>query len=330
MRKSLIVCLSVCLLIAGFTSARAQSTARVELYDLHDGDFPQMEAGLDVFDSAGNFVTDLDPAAIRLLENESPLPVNGLEAVSPGVMFALALDPGPYFAYRDINAVTRYDKIYNLLQEWAATHSDELGDDLSFVPNEDVIAPHLTDSAAFAEALQAYSPPLATIKPNLDTLSRALDAVSDQAPQVGMKATVLYIASPPTIDAIPELQNLTQRAVAEHIRVNVWIVVSADAFGTSGATALKDLAIQTGGQYVLYSGQEPLPGPELYLAPLRHSYRIRYTSAVLTGGTQTLERAGGPERRDAHVHGGAIHHRYPAAQPHAGLSARSDRPAVAG
>jgi len=34
-----------------------------------------------------------------------------------GVEFALALDPGPTFAYRDANAVTRYDKIVQILKK---------------------------------------------------------------------------------------------------------------------------------------------------------------------------------------------------------------------
>jgi hypothetical protein len=98
----------------------------------------------------------------------------------------------------------------------------------------------------------------------------------------------LYITSLPTAGDLPVLQNLTQRAVAGHIRVHVWIVASQDSFSTSGATALKDLAIQTGGQYVLFSGEEPLPSPEIYLAPLRHAYRLTYSSGILTSGGHTL------------------------------------------
>ena len=288
MRKVFIIFLSVFLLFAGLNPARAQSSARLNLYDFQTDAFPAMSAGLDVFDSAGNFVTGLSPDAITLLEDEKPRPVDKLEETQPGVQFALALDPGPAFAYRDASAVTRYDKIYKVLQEWAATHPDSLADDLSLVPTSGTLSAHLATTAAFSDALQAYSPALQFLKPSLDTLSSALDTVSEQAPQSGMKRTVLFISSPPTQDAIPTLQNLTQRAVAQDVRVNVWIVISVDFFATSGATALKDLAIQTGGQYVLFSGEEPLPGLETYLAPLRHTYRLAYTSSLVSSGEHKL------------------------------------------
>lgn len=288
MRKVLIAILSIYLAFAGLVPARAQTAAHIELYDFRINSFPILTAGLDVFDTAGNLVTGLGPEAITLLEDDQSLPLVKLEELQPGVQFALALNPGPYFSYRDANAVSRYDKVYNVLQEWAATHSDSFGDDLSFVPTEATLAPHLTTTAAFAAALKDYSPPLQLIKPSLDTLSRALDAVTEQAPQAGMKRTVLFVSSPPTPDAIPTLQNLAQRAAAQQVRVNVWIVISADSFKTSGATALKDLAIQTGGQYVLFSGQEPLPGLEVYLAPLRHTYRLTFHSTVRSSGAHTL------------------------------------------
>ena len=67
-----------------------------------------------------------------------------------------------------------------------------------------------------------------------------------------MKRSVLFVTSPPTPDQIPVLQNLTQKAAGQNVQVNVWIIVPAEAFQTAGATALKDLAIQTGGQYILY------------------------------------------------------------------------------
>ena len=288
MRKVLILFLSFFMLLGGFTPARAQSTARLELYNFRTGSFPQMTAGLDVFDSAGNPVAGLGLDSIVLLEDGQPVPLGKLEELQPGVLFALALNPGPYFAYRDTNAVTRYDKVYKVLQEWAATHPDTLGDDLTFVPTGGTLSAHLAETAAFAKALEAYSPPLQTIQPSLDTLSRALDAVSEQSIDAGMKPAVLFVSSPPDQEALPTLQNLTQRAAAEHIRVNVWIVTSEAFFKTSGATALKDLAIQTGGQYILFSGVEPLPGLEIYLAPLRHTYHLAYTSTILTSGSHTL------------------------------------------
>ena len=290
MRKYLAVLLSLYLVFAGLSPARAQSqnTAQLSLYALQTGAFPAISAGLDVFDSAGNVVTGLKPDAITLLEDNKPHPLSTLEEVKVGVEFALALDPGPTFAYRDTNAVTRYGKINQILKAWAGSHEDALGDDMSLIPTYGTLSTHLTTSAAFSEALAAYLPNLQSISPTLDTLSRALDTVSESTSTTGMKRTVLFVTSPTAVDALPTLKNLTERAVGQQVRVNVWIVASTDFFSSSGATALKDLAIQTGGQYVLFSGVEPLPGLETYFAPLRSTYKLTYTSGILTTGAHTL------------------------------------------
>ena len=288
MRKFLAVFLSVYLLFAGLTHARAQAGARLSLYSLQTTTFPAMTAGLDVFDSAGNFITGLTPDAVTLLEDNQPLPLTSLQELQPGTEFALALDPNPFFAYRDANAVTRFDKVVQVFKEWAAAYSDSLDDDLSLLSNSGIPATHLATMTAFSDALAAYQPDLQSLVSSPRTLSFALDAVSELDSQAGRKPVVLYITSIPAADDFPALQNLTQRAVAGQIRVHIWIVASLDYFSTSGATALKDLAIQTGGQVVLFSGVEPLPSPEMYLAPLRHAYRLTYSSGILTSGGHTL------------------------------------------
>jgi hypothetical protein len=290
MRKYLAVLLGVYLAFAGLTPVRAQNqnTAHLGLYALQTGSFPAITAGLDVFDSAGNVVTGLKPDEITLLEDNKPRPLNTLEEVHVGVEFALALDPGPTFAFRDASAVTRYDKIVQIIKDWVASHPDTLADDLSLIPTFGTLSTHLATSAAFSAALLAYQPNLGSISPSLDSLARALDTVSESTPAAGMKRTVLFVTSPTAVDAIPTLQNLTERAVGQQVRVDVWIVASTDLFSSSGSTALKDLAIQTGGQYVMFSGVEPLPGLETYLAPLRSTYQLKYTSGILTPGDHTL------------------------------------------
>ena len=287
MKKNLAGFLIAFLLCTGLGQASAQGGVRIDLNNLETTSFPVMTAGLDVFDASGNFVTGLSPETITLLEDNQPRPVT-IEEFQPGVDFALALDPGAYFAYRDARGLTRFDKVVQVVRDWAAAHADSLGDDLSLVPIGGVPLMHSDSSAAFLSTLDAYQPTLQTILSSPQTLSLAMDAVSEPRSGSGMKPVVLYITSIPTAGNIPVLQNLTQRAVDQMIRVHVWIVTSPDLSSTSGATALKDIAIQTGGQWVLFSGAEPLPSPEEYLAPLRHAYRLEYSSAIQASGGHTL------------------------------------------
>ena len=288
MRKILALFLGITLLYFGVAPARAQTSARLSVYGLQTDSFPAITAGLDVFDASGNFVSGLTRTDVSLLEDAQSRPVTSLKELQPGTEFALALDPGPFFAYRDVNAVTRIDKIMKALNEWAAAHPDSLGDDLSFIPTGGTPATHLVTTAAFSEALAAYKPDLNNLVSSPQTLSAALDAVSEPSSQPGRKPVVLYITSIPAEGDIPLLQNLAKRAVAGFIRVDVWIVSSQAFFSTSGATALKDLAIQTGGQSFFFSGAEQLPSPDAYLAPLRHTYQLEYSSGILTSGSHTL------------------------------------------
>ena len=290
MRKFPLLLLVFLLLFTGLIPAGAQSQAapRLNLYSLQTGSYPTISAGLNVFDSNGNVISGMQADAITLLEDDQPRPLKTLEETQLGVVFALALDPGPFFAYRDANAVSRYDKVVQVIKDWLATHTDTLGDDLSLVPTYGTLSAHLETTAAFTDALAAYQPDLPTITPSLNTLARALDTVSEKTPQPGMKRAVLLVSSPTSVDDLPTLQNLTEHAVAQQVRVDVWIVASADFFSAPGATALKDLAIRTGGQYTTFSGVEPLPSPEGTLAPLRPTYRLTYVSGLLASGEHTL------------------------------------------
>lgn len=288
MRKLLLPVALICCLLA--SPARAADAATVRLYSLDASAFPSMTALLDVYDASGAFVSGLTPENVTLLEDNAARPLQSLEELHPGVQFVLALDPGPAFALRDANGVSRLDKIQQALNAWAKLLPATSSDDLSLVTTGGAgVASHLNAPGALLAGLLAYHPDARTVSPTLDTLSQALDVASEAGSQPGMKRTILYVTSLPPQASLTTLDNLTARAVQMGIRVNVWIVASPDFFGTAAATALKDLAINTGGQSLTFSGSESLPAPDTYLAPLRHTYRLAFASGITTSGTHTVE-----------------------------------------
>lgn len=274
--------------------ARAQTEvppsgqAQAALYALDSSAFPSMTALLDVYDANGSFASGLKADAVTLREDSSSRPLASLEELHPGTQFVLAFNLGPAFALRDVNGISRLDKILRSLQDWAAVRPADASDDMSLVANGGPTASHLQGNKALLDALSAFKPDVRNLNPSLDILSNALDVSSEPAAQPGMKRAVLFISSLPDDPAIPTLQNLTERAIQLQIHVSVWIVASPAFFTTSGATALKDLAIKTDGQYTLFSGDQPLPSPESYLDPLHHTYRLTYLSGITTSGSHTL------------------------------------------
>ncbi|MBU2609756.1 MAG: FHA domain-containing protein [Chloroflexi bacterium] len=288
MRKFITVITSLAVVLAWLLPASAQRQAQVDLYTLQTDSFPVMTAALDVFDAAGGFASGLTTENITVLEDDQPRPLDSLHELQPGVQFVLAINPGPIFAIRDSNAVSRYDKIAAPLRDWAAARPAESADDLSLVTTDGLVSLHMKSASDFLNALAAYQPDSRAITPSLNTLSRALDIAAETTAQSGMKRAVLFITPLPEREAIPTLQSLAARAAQLKIRVYVWMVAPKDYFSTSGAIALKELAAQTGGQAFPFSGEEALPDLETYLIPLRHTYTLTYTSAIKTPGSHTL------------------------------------------
>ena len=294
-RKFLAVLTSLAVSLVSFLHASAQGEGRVDLYDLQTEAFPAMTAALDVFDAAGGFVSGLTSEKISVLEDDQPRPIGSLQERQPGAQFVVAFNPGPVFATRDVNAVSRSDKIIQALRDWAAARPGDAADDfpqgrrddVSLVTTDGLVSLHRA-AGDFLDALAAYQPEARSIIPSLNTLSQALDIAAEPAAQAGMKRAVLFITPLPDQTALSILQSLTARAVQLKIRVYVWMVAPKDYFFTSGATALKDLAIQTGGQAFAFSGEEDLPDLETYLDPLRHTYTLTYTSAIKAPGSHTL------------------------------------------
>src|SRR5512139_1070095 len=96
----------------------AQNGVNLSLSALKTDTFPSNSAMLDIYDGAGEFVSGLKPEEVTLLEDGQPRPLTMLEELLPGVQFVVAINAGPALASRDVSAVSRYDKIAKVLEEW--------------------------------------------------------------------------------------------------------------------------------------------------------------------------------------------------------------------
>lgn len=250
--------------------------------------FPHMEVYLHLRDSQGKFVHDLKTENIRLLENGNPAPVTGIRKLHPGVQFVAAIDPGPSLGIRNSQAISRYDIIKGALANWARSRQGSSLDDLSLLITGGQEISHTSDPLAWLEVLEADQTDARTATPNIDTLFQALALASDPLPHPGMSPAVLYITSPPENQSLASLENLISQATGQNIPVFVWNVTSSGGLQTQGAQRLVDLAERTGGAYFAFTGEEILPNPEEYLAPLRPIYFLTYRSGVSDSGTHEL------------------------------------------
>ena len=103
LRRSLLALLCGLSLISasGVSLVAAQSTGEVRLAIVETVNFPRLSTYLEVRDGEGNFLYDLQPADVHVIENEVELPIAELNLIRPGVQMVVAINPGPSFAIRD-------------------------------------------------------------------------------------------------------------------------------------------------------------------------------------------------------------------------------------
>ncbi len=291
-RRSGIITYLVLLLLLLPVPARAQTAASATLSVPDLSAFPLVQVFLDVHDAQGQFIHDLEPEQIRVLEDGNQLPVSEISELRQGVQFVVAINPGPSLGVRDSRGISRYDYIKDALTLWAASRRGSTIDDLSLVITGSATISHVSDSQQWLETLQSDQVEARTATPSLDTLVRAVSLAADPTIRPGMGRAILFITPPVETQAAPALENLATQAKQQDVIVFVWVVSPTGAFPTTGFNALNTLAEQTGGSLVTYPGEEPLADViqpiEEYLEPLRDIYHIQYRSKIGSSGVHQL------------------------------------------
>lgn len=285
-RKSLLL-----LLIFGLTIpsafVRAQGTAFINLFQTDASQFPTITTLLDVFDGQGNFLTDLTAADISILEDGQTLVLESFEQVGTPLKLVVAINAGPALAVRDGLGFSRYDKMAAVLKNWAAAQPASSPDDFALVWNGGAIASQLNPSNWLAR-FENFDPALRNSTAGLTALAFAIDVAQQGDATPGGKKAILFISPHLETRDLNALPDLVNRARQANIRVFVWLGDSPDYFTHPGAQALFELAQQTGGRSLTFSGAETIPEPEEWVASLRYVYRLRYQSAARESGQHTL------------------------------------------
>lgn len=288
MRRLLRFILTVCLLIGTWSFVHAQTAAYAEIARIDASNFPQVSALAGVFDAEGNFISGLKAADVTVYEDGQERRAGSLREVEVPVQVVVAVNPGPPLAIRDSNGVARFERVVEALRLWAEAQPADSRDDFSLVSLSGSLINHASVDDWFV-SLNAFKPDFRNSRPNLQTLSIALDTVSAPTPEPGMKRAVLFIT--PRMDD-PNIDNtvapLIQRAIDSKVKVFIWFI-DAEEFNVSpSANAFKTLAQQTGGGFFSFSRNETFPDLDTYFAPMRFIYEVKYTSAVTASGEHAL------------------------------------------
>ena len=269
-------------------SAHAEGKTRADLYPPDASAFPTISTLMDVFDSNGIFASGLKPEAVSIIEDGQPIAVDSLNEQAVPLQLVVAINQGPPLDARDTSGLSRFQRITQVLAGWAQTRPADPPDDISLVSQAGPVVSH-AGAVDFNVSLGSFQPDFRTATPNLQSLTIAIDTVSQQAPRPGMKRAILFIT--PHMDdpnIATAIQPFIEQAVSKGIHVFVWFVDLDTYFITTSAAAFNTLAMETGGGMFGYSGLERLPDPESYFAPLKRVYALSYKSQIKTGGQHTL------------------------------------------
>ena len=291
MRKLFALLLSLSLLLGAAPQVRAQQTslASADLYPADPSSFPNITTFLDVFDSNGIFVSGLKPEAVTVIEDNQPLPIDSLNEIAVPLQLVVAVNQGAPLDTRDATTNTsRFQRIAQVLAQWAQSRPPEIPDDYSLVSQAGPVINHAS-ATDFIVGLNTFQPNFRAATPNLQSLAIAMDTVSAQTTRWGVKRAILFI-TPHTDDfnITSALEQYVQRALENDIHIFVWFVDFETTFTTTSAAAFNNLAIQTGGSMFKFSGLERFPDPESYFAALRRVYALSYTSRLKVAGEHTL------------------------------------------
>ena len=265
--------------------AYAQSGTVVRLSAPDASAFPRVSAYLDLHDTQGKFIDNLQVDQVNVLEGEAVLPVIKLSKLSPGAQVVVAINPGPSFAIRNAQAVSRYDILKTALREWANSRQGSTIDDWSYLITNGTAVSHNSDSAQWLAGLESDQTDTRTAQPSLDTLARAVALAADSPDRPGMGKIVLFITAPQEGQFDQALKDISDLAIQQGVHIFIWIVASSGAMITQSAQKLLTLVGSTGGQSFIFTGDEAVPSPELYLKELRSIYQIEYVSKASSSGT---------------------------------------------
>lgn len=242
--------------------------------------FPEITVEFKLNDSTGYPIRNLDPYQLTVIENDIELPVTSLSESYRGTLFVLAINGDREMDIRDATGASRYQKIADALEAWAAGWHFSGKDSWSVMTNNGLQVGNSSDAVTWMTALEAYQPNFRQLEPELTSLQEAVQMLQRIETPFGVDKSLLYVTPPPTADQIDGVNALAQQARQAGIQVNVWMVGEAYFLTNDQGGSLVEMAASTGGQFYHYAGSETLPDLNGALNDLGYVAVLTYESAV--------------------------------------------------
>ncbi len=249
--------------------------------------FPTIRFTVDVLDAEGQFIDDLQPEDMQVIEDGQALAPQAVTMVNNGLQIIIALNTSPDLA-NQVNGTTEYERLRQALQVWAEGLPAQSLDDFSLSTPTGLYLIRDRDPQKLKQALAEFQPDLVKGQPSLTSLSEALDLAIDPLGRPLMKRSILFITPPLPVTNTASLPDLALRAQKIGVRVHVWQVGQSANISENAPEPLQQFAETTGGSYFQIISSGPLPAIEPFFQPFRHTYQIEYQSIVQKSGSHSL------------------------------------------
>src|SRR5690606_36457426 len=174
MRKTLSVIFSFIILLSVFSNVNAQqNTATVTLYNVEPSAFPTITGFVDVFDAQNFFASGLTGEVVTVLEYGQTIPVDSFTERMIPLQLTVAVNQGTPLDARYANGISRFQRVAQVIAQWAQSRPADLPDDLSLVSQAGPVINH-APAAEFITAINGFNPDFRVAIPNLQSLVTAL------------------------------------------------------------------------------------------------------------------------------------------------------------
>lgn len=283
-----LILLFLYILISGQTAVFGQSTDSLIARSPDTSRFPEITVSFKLPITQREVISDLSLDQVKVFENNQPVNPGSLNKVRSGVHFTLAINPGMRLDLHDMDGVSSYQKLREVMIGWVEERSSLVGDAWSFVGDNGILISNSKDRSLWIDALNGYQPDFRSMTPQLTSLDVALELSSERIVPFGVDKSILYITPAPLPDQIEAIYDLSNQASSAGVQVNVWMVDEAYFLTNELGGALMDLANNTGGYFFHYTGSEDIPNPENYLVGLGYYFTLSYQSNIRDTGTNSL------------------------------------------
>ena len=272
--------------LAVLAAVLPQPQPSLEVRNIDTREFPLIRAEAKPRHLPDPALDQLDATTLQILEDENILPVRSVVENYEGFHLALAINPGIALAWRDVNGISRYNKLIRAFTQLNQNLVPGSGDRFSLFINPDYEQTGFTDLDSLLIALADYPGNMRQMQSSIISLQHALEALS--ADESGQDKTLLYITVLPLLGEDVLLDEMLQTALDHHITINIWLTENPEVSTYPQVSHLRNLAEGSGGSLFLFSGSEPIPDPTSYILGLGKRYQMSYLSQVRTSGDHQL------------------------------------------